>query len=49
MEASDEELMLSYGAGEASALDRLCARHKGPLFRFMLRSIKDRAVAEELY
>lgn len=49
MEASDEELMLSYREGEASAFDRLYARHKGPLFRFMLRSIKDRSVAEELY
>lgn len=49
MEASDEELMLSYRSGEASAFDRLYARHKGPLYRFMLRSLKDRAVAEELY
>jgi RNA polymerase sigma factor (sigma-70 family) len=49
MEASDEQLMLSYREGDASAFDRLYARHKGPLFRFMLRSIKDRAVAEELY
>lgn len=49
MEASDEELMLSYREGEASAFDRLYARHKGPLFRFMLRSIKDRGIAEELY
>lgn len=49
MEASDEELMLSYRAGEASAFDRLYARHKGPLYRFMLRSIKDRGIAEELY
>jgi RNA polymerase sigma factor (sigma-70 family) len=49
MEASDEDLMLSYREGDASAFDRLYARHKGPLYRFMLRSIKDRAVAEELY
>ncbi len=49
MEASDEELMLSYREGEASAFDRLYARHKGPLYRFMLRSIKDRGIAEELY
>lgn len=49
MEASDEELMLSYREGDASAFDRLYARHKGPLYRFMLRSIRDRALAEELY
>jgi RNA polymerase sigma factor (sigma-70 family) len=49
MEASDEELMQAYGAGEASAFDRLYARHRGPLYRFVLRCVKDRAVAEELY
>jgi RNA polymerase sigma-70 factor, ECF subfamily len=49
MEASDEELMLSYREGDASAFDRLYARHKGSLYRFMLRSIRDRALAEELY
>jgi RNA polymerase sigma-70 factor (ECF subfamily) len=49
MEASDEELMLSYRAGDPAAFERLYARHKGPLFRFVLRSVKDRASAEELY
>lgn len=49
MEASDEELMLSYREGDAAAFDRLYARHKGALFRFVRRSIGDRALAEELY
>lgn len=41
--------MLAYGNGDAAAFDRLYARHKGPLYRFVLRSLRDRSVAEELY
>lgn len=41
--------MLAYGNGDAAAFDRLYARHKGPLYRFVLRSLRDRGVAEELY
>lgn len=46
---SDEELMLAYAGGDAGAFDRLYARHRGPLFRLVLRSVKSRAEAEELY
>ncbi len=49
MEAGDEQLMLAYREGDAAAFDRLYARHKGALFRFVLRSIRQRALAEELY
>jgi RNA polymerase sigma-70 factor (ECF subfamily) len=49
MEAGDEELMLAYREGDAGAFERLYRRHKGALYRFVLRSIRDRAVAEELY
>lgn len=49
MEGTDEALMLAYAAGDAAAFDRLYARHKGALFRFVLRSVRERAVAEELY
>jgi RNA polymerase sigma-70 factor (ECF subfamily) len=48
-EAPDEELMLAYGGGDAGAFDILYARHRARLFRFILRSIKVRASAEELY
>jgi RNA polymerase sigma-70 factor, ECF subfamily len=48
-EAPDETLMLAYRHGDAGAFDRLYARHKGPLYRMVLRSIRDRGVAEELY
>src|SRR5260221_58488 len=49
MEASDEELMLAYRDGNPGAFDTLYARHKGGLFRYVLRGVKLGAVAEELY
>ncbi len=48
-DASDEELMLAYAGGDAGAFDTLYARHRGPLFRLMLRSVKTRGEAEELF
>jgi RNA polymerase sigma-70 factor, ECF subfamily len=45
----DEELMLAYRDGDAGAFETLYARHRGALYRFMLRSLKDRATAEELF
>jgi RNA polymerase sigma factor (sigma-70 family) len=49
MESPDEELMLAYGGGDAGAFEILYARHRGGLFRFVLRAVKDRGVAEELF
>lgn len=49
MEVSDEQLMLDYCDGDAGAFDALYARHKGALYRFVLRSVRDRTRAEELY
>ena len=49
MEAPDEQLMLAYRDGDAGAFETLYARHRGALYRFVLRSMKDRAVAEELF
>jgi RNA polymerase sigma-70 factor (ECF subfamily) len=48
-EAPDEELMLAYRDGDAGAFDTLYGRHRARLFRFVLRSVKSRASAEELY
>lgn len=48
-EASDEELMLSYREGDAKAFEALYSRHKGALYRFILRRCGQPAVAEELY
>jgi RNA polymerase sigma factor (sigma-70 family) len=49
MESPDEELMLAYGGGDAGAFETLYARYRGRLFRFILRAVKDRGVAEELF
>jgi len=49
MEAPDEELMLAYGKGDAGAFETLYKRHRGPVYRFVLRAIKNRSTAEELF
>lgn len=49
MQAGDEQLMLAYRGGDAGAFEELYRRHKGGLFRFVLRSVRERALAEELY
>lgn len=48
-ERNDEELMQAYGTGDASAFEILYARHRGPMFRFMLRQVREHGTAEELY
>jgi RNA polymerase sigma factor (sigma-70 family) len=47
--AADEDLMLAYAAGQAQAFDTLFARHKAPLYRFLLRHCGNAGVAEELF
>lgn len=49
MQAPDEELMLAYRGGQAGAFETLYARYRGPLYRFLLRAIKERSLAEELF
>jgi RNA polymerase sigma factor (sigma-70 family) len=49
MAVPDEQLMLAYAGGDAGAFDTLYGRHKGPLFRFVLRSVKSHGTAEELF
>ena len=46
---SDERLMLAWVAGDASAFDQLYAHHRGRLFRFLLRQVREQALAEELF
>ena len=41
--------MLAYRGGDAGAFETLYARHRGALYRFVLRSLKDRSLAEELF
>ena len=41
--------MLEYRDGAAAAFEALYTRHKAPLFRFVLRSVRERGQAEELH
>ena len=49
VEGADEELMLAYRDGDADAFETLYGRHRARLYRFVLRSVKERGLAEELY
>lgn len=47
---ADEELMLRYGAGHVAAFEMLYARHKGGVYRFLLRGCAgDEGSAAELF
>lgn len=49
MSVPDEELMLAYARGDAAAFESLYGRHKGALFGFVVRSVKTRGEAEEIF
>lgn len=46
---ADEALMLAWAGGDLAAFEALYARHRGPLFRFLLGQVRDRPLAEELF
>lgn len=46
---SDEQLMLSYRAGDSAAFEALYRRFRAPLYRYFLRQTYDRASCEELF
>ena len=46
---SDEDLMLAYAAGDAAAFDALYARHKGGVYRYLLRQCRQGGVADEMF
>ena len=48
-EKSDEELMLAYAQGDLRAFDLLYSRTRLLLYRFVLRSINDRTLADEVF
>src|SRR5262245_14013074 len=48
-DSSDETLMLCYRDGDAGAFDVLYARHKGGLYRYLLRQCRNPGVTEELF
>jgi len=47
--SSDEDLMLAYAAGDAAAFDMLYARHKGGVYRYLLRQCRQPGIADELF
>lgn len=47
-EPSDEALLRAYAQGDAAAFERLYQRHAAPVWRFVLRSLNDRALADEV-
>ncbi|MDH5445688.1 MAG: sigma-70 family RNA polymerase sigma factor [Gammaproteobacteria bacterium] len=46
---SDETLMQAFARGDQKAFDMLYARHKGPVFRFILRHVREQELANELH
>ncbi|MBI3375875.1 MAG: RNA polymerase sigma factor [Betaproteobacteria bacterium] len=49
MEVSDEQLMLDYAGGDAAAFEVLYRKHRGGLFRYVVRSVREQRLAEELF
>ncbi len=46
---SDEQLMLRYRDGDAAAFDELYGRHRGGVFRYVLRQVGLRSASEEIF
>jgi RNA polymerase sigma-70 factor (ECF subfamily) len=49
VDARDEDLMLAYAAGDATAFDALYARHRGGLYRYLIRHCRQPGIADELF
>jgi RNA polymerase sigma-70 factor, ECF subfamily len=48
-QVADEQLMLRYRDGDASAFETLYGRHRGGVFRYVLRQVGLRSSAEEVF
>jgi RNA polymerase sigma factor (sigma-70 family) len=48
-ERGDEALMKAYADGDMEAFEHLYNRHRGPLYRYILRQVQDAATANDLY
>ncbi len=46
---ADAQLMLRYAAGDARAFDALYATHRGALWRFIRRSVRDAATTDDVF
>ncbi len=45
----DAALMLAYAAGDSDAFAQLYSRHRLPLYRFLMRHLRNAALADELF
>src|SRR5258706_8729822 len=45
----DEDLMMAYAAGDAAAFDALYQRHKGGVYRYLVRHCGNAGTADELF
>jgi RNA polymerase sigma-70 factor (ECF subfamily) len=48
-EIDDAALMIRYGQGDLAAFEQLYARHKGPLYRYLLRQCRPRDAAADVF
>ena len=48
-ERSDENLMQAYAKGNLEAFELLYSRHRGPLYRYVLRQVGEAGTANDLY
>ena len=48
-DTSDETLMLAYAGGRMEAFDRLYARHRLRLYRYLLGQVRNGALADDLF
>lgn len=48
-EPSDDKLMREWVEGQPAAFELLYSRHRGPLYRFLVRQTRDRALADEFF
>jgi RNA polymerase sigma-70 factor (ECF subfamily) len=46
---TDETLMLAYAGGNLHAFESLYSRHRGPLYRFLMRQLRNQALADEMF
>jgi len=49
VEPSDEELFKSFQEGNQRAFETIFQRYRGPIFDYLIRLIRDQAIAEEIF
>ena len=49
VEPADDALMQAWVGGDVLAFETLYGRHRGPLYRFLMRHLRDAAMADELF